>query len=60
MEKLRLHDMIEATLLSLGVSKVLQLISHSIFKKKDDERYHLFLEAIAILIAFMLILKFKF
>lgn len=55
---------VEGTLMSIGVAKILESIFHILFHREDNG-YHerkktLLLEALAIVIVFILVLKFEF
>ena len=64
MVHLTVKKALEGTLLSMGISKLFDIISHLYFKKKDSDheltKATLTLEAIAITIAIILVLKFGF
>ncbi len=55
---------IEATLMSIGVAKFLEIFFHLVFHREDNgyhsKRRILFQEALAIIIVFILVLKFDF
>lgn len=55
---------VEATLMSIGVAKFIEILCQTLFYRHEDHYYetckHLFQEALAILIVFILVLKFDF